>query len=42
MFLVSLIFFRVIFFYFANIKSFTSLFKEMYGVTPHVYRENHS
>ena len=27
---------------FANTKSFTSLFKEMYGVTPHVYRENHS
>ncbi len=27
---------------FANTKSFTSLFKESYGVTPHVYRENHS
>ena len=27
---------------FANTKSFTSLFKEVYGVTPHVYRENHS
>ena len=27
---------------FANTKSFTSLFKEMYGVTPHVYRESHS
>lgn len=27
---------------FANTKSFTSLFKEMYGVTPHVYREKHS
>lgn len=27
---------------FANTKSFTTLFKESYGVTPHVYRENHS
>ncbi|ALC90561.1 beta-xylosidase [Bacillus sp. FJAT-18017] len=27
---------------FANTKSFTSLFKEMHGVTPHVYRESHS
>lgn len=27
---------------FANTKSFTSLFKESYGVTPHIYRENHS
>ena len=27
---------------FANTKSFTNLFKEMYGVTPHVYRESHS
>lgn len=27
---------------FANTKSFTSLFKESYGVTPHVYREEHS
>ncbi|CAM3863878.1 AraC family transcriptional regulator [Cytobacillus oceanisediminis] len=27
---------------FANTKSFTGLFKEMYGVTPHVYREKHS
>ena len=27
---------------FANTKSFTSLFKEMYGVTPHAYRENHA
>lgn len=26
---------------FANTKSFSSLFKEEYGVTPHVYRENH-
>lgn len=27
---------------FANTKSFSKLFKEMYGVTPHIYRENHS
>ncbi|KGR76871.1 helix-turn-helix domain-containing protein [Ureibacillus manganicus] len=27
---------------FANTKSFTSLFKESYGITPHVYRENHA
>ncbi|SOC43538.1 helix-turn-helix domain-containing protein [Ureibacillus acetophenoni] len=27
---------------FANTKSFTTLFKESYGVTPHVYRENHA
>lgn len=26
---------------FPNTKSFTSLFKENYGVTPHVYREKH-
>ncbi|WP_428911666.1 helix-turn-helix domain-containing protein [Niallia sp. Krafla_26] len=26
---------------FANTKSFTNLFKEMYGMTPHVYRETH-
>ncbi|WP_235749601.1 helix-turn-helix domain-containing protein [Neobacillus bataviensis] len=27
---------------FPNIKSFTNLFKEVYGVTPHEYRETHS
>ncbi|TSI11771.1 helix-turn-helix domain-containing protein [Lysinibacillus sp. BW-2-10] len=27
---------------FANSKSFTNLFKEMYGVTPQIYRENNS
>ena len=27
---------------FPNTKSFTSLFKEVYGETPHVYRENHA
>ncbi|RHW35013.1 helix-turn-helix domain-containing protein [Lysinibacillus yapensis] len=26
---------------FANTKSFTTVFKESYGVTPHVYRESH-